>query len=139
MLTHPAVLSLSHNFIREDLFLVVFCLVDDWMRCCYGASNLPRKRRGPKEDEFADSEALTILLVWHNPDSTQTHENSYSANGLSRPLVGRSNCAVSAGDEPASKAGRSSCSGGREGAEARSRVCGASIWAATSFNVCSQD
>ena len=33
------------------------------MRRCYGASNLPRKRRGPKEDEFADSEALTILLV----------------------------------------------------------------------------
>ena len=29
MLTHPAVLSLSHNFIREDLFLIVFCLVDD--------------------------------------------------------------------------------------------------------------
>lgn len=33
------------------------------MRRCYGASNLPRKRRGSKEDEFADSEALTILLV----------------------------------------------------------------------------
>lgn len=63
MLAHPAVLSLSHNFSREDLFLVVYCLVDDWMQRTYGSSNLPRKRRGPRQDEFADSEALTILLV----------------------------------------------------------------------------
>ena len=63
MLAHPAVLSLSHNFSREDLFLVVYCLVDDWLHQCYGRSNLPRKRRAPKDDEFADSETLTILLV----------------------------------------------------------------------------
>lgn len=63
MLTHPAVLSLSHTFSREDLFLVVFCLVDDWMQEHYGASNAPRRRRGPTAKEFADSEVLTLLLV----------------------------------------------------------------------------
>jgi hypothetical protein len=63
MIAHPAVLSLSHNFSREDLFLVVYCLVDDWMHRCYGGSNLPRRRRGPREDEFSDSEVLTILLT----------------------------------------------------------------------------
>lgn len=63
MLTHPAVLSLSHNFSRTDLFLSVFCLVDDWMQRSYGGSNLPRRRRGPRPHEFADSEVLTILLV----------------------------------------------------------------------------
>jgi hypothetical protein len=63
MIVHPAVLSLSHNFSREDLFLVVYCLVDDWMHTRFGSSNQPRKRRGPREDEFADSEVLTVLLV----------------------------------------------------------------------------
>lgn len=63
MIAHPAVLSLSHNFSREDLFLVVYCLVDEWMHRCYGGSNLPRKRRGPRQEECADSEVLTILLV----------------------------------------------------------------------------
>ena len=63
MLAHSAVLSLSHNFSRNDLFLVVFCLVDDWMQRTYGASNLPRKRRGPRDDEFSDSETIAILLV----------------------------------------------------------------------------
>ena len=63
MIAHPAVLSLSHNFSREDLFVVVYCLVDDWLHQCYGRSNLPRKRRGPRNEEFADSEVLTILLV----------------------------------------------------------------------------
>jgi hypothetical protein len=48
---------------REDLFVVVYCLVDEWMQRCYGSSNLPRKRRGPRQEEFADSEVLTILLV----------------------------------------------------------------------------
>ncbi len=62
MLTHPAVLSLSHTFSREDLFLVVYCLIDDWMYQRYGASNQPR-RRGPKPDRFADSEVLTVVLV----------------------------------------------------------------------------
>jgi hypothetical protein len=63
MITHPAVLSLSHNFSREDLFLVVYVLVDTWMHQHYGSSNRPRKRRGPKADEFADSEVLTVVLV----------------------------------------------------------------------------
>jgi hypothetical protein len=63
MIAHPAVLSLSHTFSREDLFLVVYCLVDDWMHQRFDSSNAPRKRRGPRHDEFADSEVLTILLV----------------------------------------------------------------------------
>lgn len=63
MIAHPAVLSLSHNFSREDLFLVTYCIVDEWMQRCYGSSNLPRKRREPGSDEFADSEVLTVLLV----------------------------------------------------------------------------
>jgi hypothetical protein len=33
------------------------------MHTRFGSSNQPRKRRGPKPDEFADSEVLTILLV----------------------------------------------------------------------------
>src|SRR5262245_19590882 len=63
MYVHPAVLSLSHNFSREDLFLVVYCLVDDYLHTRFGSSNQPRKRRGPNQDEFADSEVLTVLLV----------------------------------------------------------------------------
>lgn len=63
MFAHPAVSSLSHNFSREDLFLVVYCLVDDWMYARFGASNAPRKGRGPRAQEFADSEVLSVLLV----------------------------------------------------------------------------
>jgi hypothetical protein len=63
MYAHPAVFSLSHTFSRQDLFLVVYCLVDEWMHQRFGASNVPRKRRGPRPDEFADSEVLTIVLV----------------------------------------------------------------------------
>lgn len=63
MITHPAVSLLSHSFTREDLFLAVYCLVDDWMKLQFGNSNMPRKRRGPREEEFTDSETLTILLV----------------------------------------------------------------------------
>ena len=63
MFAHPAVPLLSHNFSREDLFLVVYCLVDDWMHQRFGSSNAKRKRRGPRNDEFADSEVLTIVLV----------------------------------------------------------------------------
>lgn len=63
MLIHPAVASLWHDFSRTDLFLTVFCLVDDWMHTRFGSSNQPRKRRGPRADEFADSEVLTLLLV----------------------------------------------------------------------------
>jgi hypothetical protein len=63
MIAHPAALSLSHNFSREDLFLVVYCVVDTFLHERFGSSNLPRKRRGPKDNEFADSEVLTVLLV----------------------------------------------------------------------------
>lgn len=63
MLVHPAVSSLCHDFSRCDLFVVVYCLVDDWMHARFGSSNAPRKRRGPTEQEFADSEVLTLLLV----------------------------------------------------------------------------
>jgi hypothetical protein len=63
MYAHPAVLSLSHTFSRQDLFLVVYCLVDEWMHQRFGASNQPRKRRGPTATQFSDSEVLTILLV----------------------------------------------------------------------------
>jgi hypothetical protein len=63
MITHPSLSLLSANFSREDLFLVVFCHVDDWMKTRFGSSNAPRKRRGPRDDEFADAEVLTVLLV----------------------------------------------------------------------------
>jgi hypothetical protein len=62
MIAHPAVFSLSHTFSREDLFLVVFCLIDDWMQQHYAVSNLPRQR-GPLPEPLADSEVLTIVLV----------------------------------------------------------------------------
>jgi hypothetical protein len=60
MIAQPAVLALSHDFSREDLFSVVFILVDDWMRQIYGSGNLPRATQVP---EFTDSEVLTIVLV----------------------------------------------------------------------------
>lgn len=63
MYTHPAVSELWHDFSRTDLFVVVYCLVDEWMKELYGASNYPRLRRGPRPDEFSDSEVLTLLLV----------------------------------------------------------------------------
>lgn len=63
MIPHPAATLLSHRFSRQDLFLVVYCLVDDWMKQHFGASNRPRCRRGPRSDEITDSEVLTLLLV----------------------------------------------------------------------------
>jgi hypothetical protein len=63
MITHPALQVLSGTFSREDLFLVVYCLVDDWMHQQFGASNAPRQHRGPTPEEFADAEVLTVLLV----------------------------------------------------------------------------
>ena len=36
MLAHPSLFLLSHTFSREDLFLVVYCLVDDWMHARFG-------------------------------------------------------------------------------------------------------
>jgi hypothetical protein len=63
MLAHPSLTLLSRDFTRTDLFLVVYCLVDDWMKARFGSSNSPRARRGPRADEFADAEVLTLLLV----------------------------------------------------------------------------
>jgi Transposase DDE domain len=63
MLAHPSLTLLSPNCTRTDLFLVVYCLVDDWMKARFGSSNSPRVRRGPRPDEFSDAEVLTILLV----------------------------------------------------------------------------
>ena len=63
MLAHPSLSLLSPNFTRTDLFLVVYCLVDDWMKTRFGNSNSPRARRGPRPDEFSDAEVLTVLLV----------------------------------------------------------------------------
>jgi Transposase DDE domain len=63
MIAHPAPSLLSGTFSRNDLFTVVYCLVDDWMKSRFGQSNAPRKHRGPRADEFADSEVLTIVLV----------------------------------------------------------------------------
>jgi hypothetical protein len=63
MITHPSLFLLSTTFSREDLFLVVYCVVDDWMKARYGQANAPRARRGPRDDEFADAEVLTVLLV----------------------------------------------------------------------------
>jgi hypothetical protein len=63
MITHPSLTSLSTTFSRDDLFLVIYCLVDDWMKTCFGSSNAPRLRRGPRATEFADAEVLTVLLV----------------------------------------------------------------------------
>jgi hypothetical protein len=70
MITHPSLSLLSHNlshnsglFSRTDLFTVVFCVVDDWMRDRYQSANRPRKHRGPRPTEIADSEVLTVLLV----------------------------------------------------------------------------
>ncbi len=63
MITHPSLTSLSANFSRKDLFLVVYCVVDDWMKARFGSSNAPRKRRGPRDTEFSDAEVLAVLLV----------------------------------------------------------------------------
>lgn len=60
MLSQPAVSLLSHSFNRDDLFCVVFVLVDDWMQQTIGSSNLPRQTQVPR---FTDSETLTLLLV----------------------------------------------------------------------------
>jgi Transposase DDE domain len=63
MYVHPSLTLLSATFGREDLFLVVYCLVDDWLRARYGDANAPRRRRGPRGDEFSDAEVLCVLLV----------------------------------------------------------------------------
>jgi Transposase DDE domain len=63
MYKHPSLSQLSPNFSRNDLFLVVFCLVDDWMKLRYQSSNAPRKQRGPRPCEFTDSETLTLLIM----------------------------------------------------------------------------
>jgi DDE family transposase len=63
MVTHPSLTLLSGTFSREDLFLVVYCVIDDWMHARFGSANAPRARRGPGEGEFSDAEVLTVLLV----------------------------------------------------------------------------
>lgn len=63
MYKHPSIAQLSPNFSRNDLFLVVFCLIDDWMKHRFQSSNMPRKQRGPRADEFSDSETLTLLIM----------------------------------------------------------------------------
>jgi hypothetical protein len=63
MLVHPSLALLSASFTREDLFLVVYCLTDDWMKVRYGSANAPRRGRGPRADECSDAEVLTVLLV----------------------------------------------------------------------------
>lgn len=63
MITHPSLSLLSTPFSREDLFLVVYCVVDDWMHTRFGSANAPRARRGPGDAEFSDAEVLTVLLV----------------------------------------------------------------------------
>jgi hypothetical protein len=62
MIADPFPSLLSHTFSREDLFLDVFCRIDDWMIAGFGSSNVPR-RRGPTPHAFTDAEVLTILLV----------------------------------------------------------------------------
>jgi hypothetical protein len=62
MMAHPSLILLSDTFSREDLFLVVYCVVDDWLHRRFGSRNAPR-RRAPRADEFADAEVLTVLLV----------------------------------------------------------------------------
>jgi hypothetical protein len=63
MICHPSLSLLSTPFSREDLFLVVYCVVDDWMHTRFGSANAPRARRGPGDGEFSDAEVLTVLLV----------------------------------------------------------------------------
>jgi hypothetical protein len=63
MVTHPSLPLLSATFSREDLFLVVYCVIDDWLHARFGSANAPRARRGPRPDEFSDAEVLTVLLV----------------------------------------------------------------------------
>ena len=47
MIAHPSLPLLSASFSREDLFFVVYCVIDDWMHTRFGSSNAPRRRRGP--------------------------------------------------------------------------------------------
>ena len=63
MIRHPSLSLLSTPFSREDLFLVVYCVVDDWMHARFRSANAPRARRGPRDGEFTDAEVLTVLLV----------------------------------------------------------------------------
>ena len=63
MLAHPALPALSGSFSRTDLFVVVYCVVDDWMKQHFHSSNAPRAHRGPTAAEFSAAEVLTILLV----------------------------------------------------------------------------
>jgi hypothetical protein len=63
MIVRPPLALLSEPFSRTDLFVVVYCLVDDWMQARFQQSSAPRRRRGPSAAEFSDAEVLTILLM----------------------------------------------------------------------------
>jgi hypothetical protein len=63
MIRHPSLSLLSTPFSREDLFLVLYCIVDDWLHTRFGSANAPRARRGPGDGECSDAEVLTVLLV----------------------------------------------------------------------------
>ena len=63
MIADPLPALLSHSFSRTDLFVVVYCEIDDWMIARYGSSNAPRRRRGPTPEQFSDAEVLTVLIV----------------------------------------------------------------------------
>ena len=47
MIAHPSLSLLSTSFSREDLFLVVYCVVDDWMRARFGSANAPAPGAAP--------------------------------------------------------------------------------------------
>ena len=47
MIRHPALSLLSTPFSREDLFLVVYCVVDDWLHARFGSANAPAPAAAP--------------------------------------------------------------------------------------------
>ena len=49
---YPTILAVKTSFWSFIVWLTIGC------SRCYGSSNLPRKRRGPAENEFSDSETL---------------------------------------------------------------------------------
>jgi hypothetical protein len=86
MIAQPAVTLLSHEFNREDLFTVVFVLVDDWMLKTWGSHNLPRQTQMP---HFTDSEILTLLLVGELCQSKRQRAWLRQVRASHRPLFPR--------------------------------------------------
>jgi hypothetical protein len=60
MIRHPSLPLLSGTFSREDFFLVVYCVVDDWMHARFASANAPRARRRSGDAEFPDAEVLIV-------------------------------------------------------------------------------